>query len=403
MMTEDQQWHPTSNAKLGIVVWDYRRGSYPFLSLQFGETVQILEENGGWYRGFCITNKQKKGIFPASHVHLKPSRVQNPGSREIVTPKEDPIVREIGSALHEWCASWKDLFLHCNRSAFAELYNKMRDLVEWRRQVLTLSLTKDEMRELKQKITSTIDSVNKELKLDVVPREDSGEVINPKDISIVRLYKVMKLQEERLPHPGGTISGSGPVTLKSQSGEFNIWLKIDLLMLQLKHRVEVVITVYDRKLQQHITEPYREVLTEKGLPVDNEKIGCTFALFTDFDQTDRNNKDLYLVCRVIKICIEVEKGRKFCSEVRLPYGIGVYPLSEVLSGMYDDLEEGRSFHNMQINQSIQKFSSDFAKLQDYIIANDRANFNSPQERGNGEFFHAKYPQCELHTVQYIKK
>ena len=27
-------------------------------------------------------------------------------------------------------------------------------------------------------------------------------------------------------------------------------------------------------------EPYREVLTEKGLPVDNEKIGCTFALFT---------------------------------------------------------------------------------------------------------------------------
>jgi hypothetical protein len=83
--------------------------------------------------------------------------------------------------------------------------------------------------------------------------------------------------------------------------------------------------------------------------------------------------------------IEVEKGRKFCSEVRLPYGIGVYPLSEVLSGMYDDLEEGRSFHNMQINQSIQKFSSDFAKLQDYIIANDRANFNSPQERGNGLF------------------
>ena len=56
-----------------------------------------------------------------------------------------------------------------------------------------------------------------------------------------------------------------------------------------------------------------------------------------------------------------------------------------------------------LNRSIQKFSSDFAKLQDYIIANDRANFNSPQERGNGEFFHAKYPQCELHTVQYIKK
>ena len=33
--------------------------------------------------------------------------------------------------------------------------------------------------------------VCRELSLDVVPREESGEVINPKDISIVRLYKVV--------------------------------------------------------------------------------------------------------------------------------------------------------------------------------------------------------------------
>ena len=33
--------------------------------------------------------------------------------------------------------------------------------------------------------------VYRELSLDVVPREESGEVINPKDISIVRLYKVV--------------------------------------------------------------------------------------------------------------------------------------------------------------------------------------------------------------------
>ena len=53
---------------------------YPYLPLDLGDSVQILEENAGWYRGFLLRcNKCIKGIFPASHIHIKECSVFNPG------------------------------------------------------------------------------------------------------------------------------------------------------------------------------------------------------------------------------------------------------------------------------------------------------------------------------------
>ena len=41
--------------------------------------MHISEECGGWYRGHLARNRQQKGIFPASFVQLKPSRVESDG------------------------------------------------------------------------------------------------------------------------------------------------------------------------------------------------------------------------------------------------------------------------------------------------------------------------------------
>ena len=63
-----------------IVLHGYEpKSSYPYLSLKFGEVVHILEENGGWYRGFALLDKHTKGIFPASHISIKDCEVINPG------------------------------------------------------------------------------------------------------------------------------------------------------------------------------------------------------------------------------------------------------------------------------------------------------------------------------------
>ena len=63
-----------------LVVYSFRPlKAYPYLSLQFGGVVQILEENAGWYRGFSLHDKHSKGIFPTSHIQLKDCEVRNPG------------------------------------------------------------------------------------------------------------------------------------------------------------------------------------------------------------------------------------------------------------------------------------------------------------------------------------
>ena len=63
-----------------LVVYSFRpHQAYPYLSLQFGDVFQILEENAGWYRGFSLHDKHSKGIFPTSHIQLKDCEVRNPG------------------------------------------------------------------------------------------------------------------------------------------------------------------------------------------------------------------------------------------------------------------------------------------------------------------------------------
>ncbi|CAL4065331.1 unnamed protein product, partial [Meganyctiphanes norvegica] len=73
-------WNPTKNQKFGVVIYNFHHDEIlQALRLDVGETVQILEECQGWYRGFSTKNRNVKGIFPASFIHLKPFRIDNEG------------------------------------------------------------------------------------------------------------------------------------------------------------------------------------------------------------------------------------------------------------------------------------------------------------------------------------
>lgn len=64
------------------------------LSLQIGDTVHILETYEGWYRGYTLRKKSKKGIFPASYIHLKEAIVEGKGQHETVIPGDLPSYRK---------------------------------------------------------------------------------------------------------------------------------------------------------------------------------------------------------------------------------------------------------------------------------------------------------------------
>ncbi|RXM97902.1 Dedicator of cytokinesis protein 4 [Acipenser ruthenus] len=71
------------------------RGTVPHgVSLEIGDTVQILEKCEGWYRGVVLKNPNTKGIFPSNYVHLKNANVKNKGQLglDLVPRKEFSMV-----------------------------------------------------------------------------------------------------------------------------------------------------------------------------------------------------------------------------------------------------------------------------------------------------------------------
>ncbi|KAF0756180.1 Uncharacterized protein FWK35_00020825 [Aphis craccivora] len=154
-------WTPTKTNKYGVVIYNWH-GDNPYgLHLEIGDTVQILEQCCGWYRGFVTKNRSVKGIFPSTYIHLKPCRIENEGSFETAIPLEDMVVREVSLVLRDWSCIWKSLYVERETYKFITLRKVMRELLEWRKQLLTGTLTQDQTRELKLKTTAKIDWGNR--------------------------------------------------------------------------------------------------------------------------------------------------------------------------------------------------------------------------------------------------
>ncbi|KAJ3643045.1 hypothetical protein Zmor_025783 [Zophobas morio] len=154
-------WIPTKTKKYGVAIYNWKGDTRFGLPLEIGETVQILEESSGWYRGFSTKNRSIKGIFPQSYIHLKPCKVDNEGLFESVVPLEDSVVREVTLVLREWGDIWKKLYVQREQYKFETVGKVMRDLLEWRRQLVSGTLTQDQTRELKMKIIAKIDWGNR--------------------------------------------------------------------------------------------------------------------------------------------------------------------------------------------------------------------------------------------------
>ncbi|CAN8017065.1 unnamed protein product [Ixodes persulcatus] len=203
-----EMWEPTKNKKYGVVVCSYRGNTRHGLPLSVGETVHILEECSGWYRGFCLNNKSVKGIFPASCVRLKSFQISNEGPYETVVGADEPTVFEAACVLREWHPVWKKLYLERDSVKFLAIQKVMCDLLEWRRQMVTGKLTQDQMWDLKVKMTAKIDWGNRRgllllLDMDLVPRVECA-VVDPDTLSPVELYQVHLESVDNIGGPAGS-------------------------------------------------------------------------------------------------------------------------------------------------------------------------------------------------------
>uniref|UniRef100_A0A8C8CBD7 Dedicator of cytokinesis 3 n=1 Tax=Oncorhynchus tshawytscha TaxID=74940 RepID=A0A8C8CBD7_ONCTS len=169
------------------------------LSLEIGETIQILEKCEGWYRGFSTRKPTiKVNYLVLSFLQRYLGRVfphytvdhYDWLQYETVVPVEDPIVTEVTSTLQEWALLWKQLYVKHKVDLFYKLRHVMNELFDLRRQMLSGHLTQDQVKDVKRHITIRLDWGNEHLGLDLVPRKEF-EMVDADQISVSDLYKMV--------------------------------------------------------------------------------------------------------------------------------------------------------------------------------------------------------------------
>uniref|UniRef100_A0AAY4C004 Dedicator of cytokinesis 3 n=1 Tax=Denticeps clupeoides TaxID=299321 RepID=A0AAY4C004_9TELE len=266
------------------VICSFRGSVAHGLTLEIGETVQILEKCEG---------KSQFGIFPASYVHLKKAVVTNRGQYETAVPLEDPIVMEVTSTLQEWAVLWKQLFVKHKVDLFYKLRQVMNELIDLRRQLLSGHLTQDQIRDVKRHITVRLDWGNEHLGLDLVPRKNFA-MVDSDQISVSDLYKMVS----------------------------------NLLIVGCKQ----------------ISEKFMVRLNKNGGPKNPEKVDRLCALFTDLSNKDMK-RDLYIIAQVIRtgrmLLNDSKKGPSHV-QYRRPYGCAALAMSDILQTI-SELKEEKDF------------------------------------------------------------
>uniref|UniRef100_A0A8C4YF34 Dedicator of cytokinesis 1 n=1 Tax=Gopherus evgoodei TaxID=1825980 RepID=A0A8C4YF34_9SAUR len=156
-----------------------------------GDTVHILET----YEDKLFF-PPAKGIFPASYIQLKEAIVEGKGQHETVIPSELPLIQEVTTTLREWSIIWRQLYVQDNRDMFHSVRHMIYDLIEWRSQILSGTLPQDELKELKKKVTAKIDYGNRILDLDLVVRDEDGNILDPEQTSTISPFRERLLEEK---------------------------------------------------------------------------------------------------------------------------------------------------------------------------------------------------------------
>ncbi|KAI1239291.1 hypothetical protein IHE44_0012406 [Lamprotornis superbus] len=331
------------------------RGTVPHgLSLEIGDTVQILEKCDGWYRGFALKNPNVKGIFPSNYIHLKNACVKNKGQFEMVIPTEDSVITEMTSTLRDWGTMWKQLYRN-EGDLFHRLWHIMNEILDLRRQVLVGHLTHDRMKDVKRHITARLDWGNEQLGLDLVPRKEYA-MVDPEEISITELYRLMEHRHRKKDTPAPASSHHLFVQMKS------------LMCSNLGEELEVIFSLFDSKENRPISERFFLRLNRNGLPKCPEKPERHCSLFVDLGSSELR-KDIYITVHIIRIGrMGAGEKKNACNvQYRRPFGCAVLSIADLLAGDSKD--------DLVLKVYMCNTESDWYQIHENIIKKLNARYN----------------------------
>uniref|UniRef100_G3UQM1 Dedicator of cytokinesis 1 n=1 Tax=Meleagris gallopavo TaxID=9103 RepID=G3UQM1_MELGA len=328
-----------------LALYNYDARGPDELSLQIGDTVHILETYEGWYRGYTLRKKSKKGIFPASYIHLKEAIVEGKGQHETVIPNELPLIQEVTTTLREWSIIWRQLYVQDNREMFRSVRHMIYDLIEWRSQILSGTLPQDELKELKKKVTAKIDYGNRILDLDLVVRDEDGNILDPEQTSTISLFRAHEIAskqvEERLLEEK---SQKQNIDINRQAKfaatpSFALFVNLKNVVCKIGEDAEVLMSLYDPHESKFISENYLVRWSSSGLPKDIDRLHNLRAVFTDLGSKDLKREKISFVCQIVRVGrmeLRDNNTRKLTSGLRRPFGVAVMDVTDIINGKVDD-------------------------------------------------------------------
>uniref|UniRef100_UPI00398F7855 dedicator of cytokinesis protein 5 isoform X1 n=2 Tax=Pristiophorus japonicus TaxID=55135 RepID=UPI00398F7855 len=340
------RWVPTRREKYGVAIYNYDASQELELSLQVGDTVHILEMHEGWYRGYSLRNKSKKGIFPATYIHLKEATVEGGGEDETVIPSEVPLVQELTMTLREWAIIWHKLYLKSNKVMFRHVQQMTYNLIEWRSQILSGTLPKDELMELKGKVIAKIDYGNRILGLDLVVRDENGNILDPDLNSTITLFKahetVSRGIDERIQEEKSRIHNMEVRrrSIFSTTHTYSLYVNLKNFVCNIGEDAELLMSLYDPVQSEFISENYLVRWSRTGMPKEIERLNKLEALFTDLSSSDLIRLKISLVCQIVRVGhMELKEGKKHTCGLRRPFGVAVMDITDMIGGRADDDEK----------------------------------------------------------------
>ncbi|XP_078522728.1 dedicator of cytokinesis protein 5 [Lissotriton helveticus] len=340
------RWIPTKREKFGVAIYNFDATEDVQLSLQVGDTVHILEMYEGWYRGYTLRNKSHRGIFPETYIHLKEATVEDRGKHETVIPSEVPLVQELTTTLREWAVIWHKLYVNDDKTLFRHVQQMTYSLIEWRSQILSGTLPKDELAELKKKVTAKIDYGNRILGLDLVVRDENGNIIDPDQANTIRLFRYHetasqrideRIQEEKSLRQNGDVRRQA---LFSTMHTYSLYVNLKNFVCNIGEDSELLMSLYDPEQSEFISENYLVRWGSTGMPKEIEKLNNLQAVFTDLSSSDLIRPKISLVCQIVRVGhMELKEGKKHTCGLRRPFGVAVMDISDIVHGKVDDEEK----------------------------------------------------------------
>uniref|UniRef100_A0A663FE92 Dedicator of cytokinesis 2 n=1 Tax=Aquila chrysaetos chrysaetos TaxID=223781 RepID=A0A663FE92_AQUCH len=287
----------------------------------------------------------QQGIFPKSFIHIKEVTVEKKRHTENIIPAEIPLVQEVTTTLWEWGSIWKQLYVTNKKERFQQVQSMMYDLMEWRSQLLSGTLPKDELKELKQKVTSKIDYGNKILELDLIVRDEDGNILDPDKTSVISLFHAHeeatnKITERIKEEMSKDQPDYASYSRMSSSPTHSLYVFVRNFVCRIGEDAELFMSLYDPQKLTIISENYLVRWGSRGFPKEIDMLNNLKVVFTDLGNKDLSRDKIYLVCQIVRVGrmdLKDSNSKKYTQGLRRPFGVAVMDITDIIKGKAESL------------------------------------------------------------------